>query len=459
MFKKEIFMKRRELLSKNFQNEVIIFIGNSESPTTYGDNCYDFIQDSTFLYYFGLNKADLIGVIDREESIIFGKEYTMDDIIWMGNQASYEKQSESVGCKFRDIDELEKYLEGKKILYLPQYRSENKEKLAKILKKDYFKINKESSKELIDKIVSQREIKSEEEIEEIEKAVNITRDMHFKAMEEVKAGMKVYELVTKLENEARKVNAKISFRTICTNRGQILHNELYNDMLKDGEIVLLDCGAKVESGYCGDMTTVFPVNGKFSDQQKEIYEILIKMFDRAVELIKPGVFYKAVHLEVCKVLAGELKKIGILNGDVDEIVKNGVHALFLPHGLGHMLGLDVHDMENFGEDNVGYDKEIQRSEQFGLSALRMAKRLKPGHVITVEPGIYFIPELIKKWKKEKKYIEYINYKKLEEYMNFSGMRYEGDFLVTLDGNRRLGKKMPKKYEEIEKKIKKYDKKL
>lgn len=457
MFKKESFIERRKKLKKEFKNEIVMFIGNSDSPTTYKDNCYDFIQDSSFLYYFGLNKPNLIGVINGEESIIFGKEYTIDDIIWMGNQISYKKQANSVGCEFKDIDEIEDYLKGKKVHYLPQYRAENIEKISKILKKDYFKVNEEFSKILINKIVSQREIKSEEEIKEIEKAVNITRNMHLIAMKEVRHGMKVYELVAKIENEVKKLNAKVSFKTICTNKGQVLHNELYNSILKDGDIVLLDCGAKVESGYCGDMTSMFPVSGKFSKKQKEIYEILIKMFDKAVELIKPKVFYKDIHLEVCRILIEEFKKKEIFIGDTKEIIKKGAYALFLPHGLGHMLGLDVHDMENFGEENVGYDKEIQRSTQFGLSALRMAKKLETGHVITVEPGIYFIPELIEKWRKEKKCIEHINYKKIEEYIDFGGMRYEGDFLITSDGSRRLGKKMLKKAEEIEKNMIKDDK--
>lgn len=315
-------------------------------------------------------------------------------------------------------------------------------------------VNEKFSKRLVDGIIEMRSLKRDYEIAELEKATNVTREMHLVAMKNVKVGMKGYELVALLEAVAKKYNATTSFHTICTTNGQILHNHFHGNIFKEGDIVLLDCGARLENGYCGDMTTVFPVSGRFDSRQKDIYSLLIEMFDRAEECTKPGVTNKSVHLEVCKVLVEGLIKRGIMRGSVDEIVDAGAHALFFPHGLGHMIGLDVHDMENFGENNVGYDNVTKREIQFGLKSLRMGKELKPGYVLTIEPGIYFIPELIKKWEKEGKFKEYINYEEVKKYLDFGGMRYEGDFLITENGNRRLGDKMPKydyKIEEILKK--------
>ncbi|WP_300363779.1 M24B family metallopeptidase, partial [Fusobacterium sp.] len=310
-------------------------------------------------------------------------------------------------------------------------------------------VNKFASEKLGYAVAEQRNIKTPEEIVEIEKAVDVTREMHLKAMEIAKPGMKEYEVVAEIEKVAKKYNYGLSFPTICTINGQILHNHNHSNTLKEGDLLLIDAGAKLENGYCGDMTTTIPVSGKFTERQKDLYNLLISMFDRASELIKPEITYKEIHLEVAKVLAKGMVERNILKGDIEEIVEKGVHALFMPHGLGHMMGLDVHDMENIGEVIVGYNGE-EKSKQFGLASLRLGRELEEDFVFTVEPGIYFIPELIKQWREENKFIEYINYDELEKYLDFGGMRYEGDFLVTKSGNRRLGKEMVKYPEEIEK---------
>ena len=331
---------------------------------------------------------------------------------------------------------------------LPQYRAETVIQLSKAFKINPFEFDKATSEKLIKAVVEQRNVKSELEIAEIEKAVNITRAMHLEAMKVVKAGMKEYEVVAALEAIASKYNASTSFHTIFTKNGQTLHNHYHGNTLQDGDLVVLDAGARNSEGYCGDMTTSFPVSGKFSEQQKDIYSLLIEMFEKAEELIKPNITYKEVHLEVCKVLAEGMKKRGLMKGDVEEAVKAGAHALFFPHGLGHMLGLDVHDMEGLGENYVGYDK-FPRDMQFGLKSLRLARELKPGYVFTVEPGIYFIPELVRRWKEANKFTEFLNYDKIEEFLSFGGMRYEGNFLITENGSRRLGDKMPKYFYEVE----------
>lgn len=463
MFDKNIYISRREKLKKLVGNGLILLIGNSESPMSYPGNAYDFIQDSTFLYYFGLNSPDLIGVIDIENNkeYIFGKEFTIDDIIWMGQQKTFKEKAEEVGVEnFLESEKLEGILEearAKKhfIHFTNQYRVENSLKISKLLHINIDDINKKFSEKLVSKIIEMRNIKQDYEIIELEKATNITREMHLTAMRNVKPGMKAFELVALLEAEAKKYNATTSFHTICTTNGQILHNHSHGNIFKEGDLVLLDCGARLENGYCGDMTTVFPVSGKFDSRQKDMYSLLIEMFNKAEEYAKPGVTNKSVHLEVCKVLANGMVKRGLMKGDVEEIVKAGAHALFFPHGLGHMIGLDVHDMENFGEDNVGYDNIVKRETQFGLKSLRMGKELIPGHVLTIEPGIYFIPELIERWRKERKFEEFINYEEVKKYLNFGGMRYEGDFLITENGNRRLGEKMPKYFDEIENILKKH----
>lgn len=462
MFDKDVYISRRKRLKELVGNGLVLIVGNSESPMSYADNSYNFIQDSTFLYYFGLNSPDLVGVmdVDSDEDYIFGKEFTMDDIIWMGQQRTFKERAKDVGIEnFVELEKMKEILKRDKdneriIHFTNQYRVENSLKISRLLGLSLNEVNEKFSKRLVDGIIEMRNLKRDYEIAELEKATNVTREMHLVAMKNVKVGMKGYELVALLEAVAKKYNATTSFHTICTTNGQILHNHFHGNIFKEGDIVLLDCGARLENGYCGDMTTVFPVSGRFDSRQKDIYSLLIEMFDRAEECTKPGVTNKSVHLEVCKVLVEGLIKRGIIRGSVDEIVDAGAHALFFPHGLGHMIGLDVHDMENFGENNVGYDNVTKREIQFGLKSLRMGKELKPGYVLTIEPGIYFIPELIKKWEKEGKFKEYINYEEVKKYLDFGGMRYEGDFLITENGNRRLGDKMPKYDYEIEEILKK-----
>lgn len=457
MFDKNIYISRREKLKELVGNGLILIMGNSELPMSYPDNAYNFIQDSSFLYYFGLNSPDLVGVIDidNNKDYIFGKEFTIDDIIWMGQQQTFKERAAEVGIEnFVELEELEKTLKNAKdkgqfIHFTNQYRLENSLKISKLLDLNLDDVNRKFSKKLVTEIIKMRELKKDYEVLELEKATNATREMHLTAMKNVKPEMKGYELVALLEAAAKKHNATTSFHTICTTNGQILHNHFHGNTLKEGDIVLLDCGARLENGYCGDMTTVFPVSGKFDSRQKDIYSLLIEMFNRAEECTKPKVTNSYVHLEVCKTLAKGLVERGIMEGDVEEIVSAGAHALFFPHGLGHMIGLDVHDMENFGEDNVGYDDTTKRATQFGLKSLRMGKELKPGHVLTIEPGIYFIPELIERWERENKFKEYINYEEVKKYLDFGGMRYEGDFLITENGNRRLGDKMPKYDYEVE----------
>lgn len=452
MFDKEIYIERRRKLKEELKSGVIIINGNLESARNYKGNDYPFEQDSNFLYYFGLNMPNLIGVIDleRDEEYIFGRDYTIDDIIWMGNQKLLKESVKDVGIEnFKEIDEIANFLKDyDNIMILPQCRGDSIIQLCEILDISKKELEEKVSIPLVKAVIKQRNKKKNEEIERIEEAVNITRKMHLEAMRVIKAGMKEYEVVSAIESIATKYNATPSFFTIFTKNGQILHNHNHSNTLENGDIVILDCGARTKDGYCGDMTTTIPVNGKFDERQKDLYSLLIEMFETAEKYALPNINYKDVHLKVWEVMAEGMVKRGFMRGNTKDLVEKGVCALFMPHGLGHMLGLDVHDMEGLGEDYVGYE-EFERSTQFGLKSLRLARKLKEGYVFTIEPGIYFIPELIKKWRDEKKFEDYLNYDMIEKYLDFGGMRYEGDFLIIKDGNRRLGEKMPKYYYEVE----------
>ena len=461
MFNKEIYVERRKKLKENFKDGIILIMGNDFSPLDCPDNTYPFIQDATFKYYFGIDHNGLIGMIDidKNKEIIFGNDFTMSDIIWMGKQKYLKDLAKDVGIEnFVEKEEIKKYLENRKnIRFTNQYRADNVMYLSSILNISPFEFNKYTSFDLVKAIIKQRNIKDRVEIQEIERAVDVTKEMHLAAMRNVKAGMKEYELVAEVEREPRKYNAYYSFQTILTKNGQILHNHNHSNVLKDGDLVLLDCGALSDEIYCGDMTTTFPVSGKFTERQKTIHNIVRDMFDKAKDLARAGITYKEVHLEVCKVLAENMKKLGLMKGNIEEAVGAGAHALFMPHGLGHMMGMTVHDMENFGEINVGYAEGEKKSTQFGLSSLRLAKKLEVGNVFTIEPGIYFIPDLFEKWKSEKLHQEFLNYDEIEKYMDFGGIRMERDILIQEDGTSRiLGDKFPRTANEIEEYMEKYN---
>ena len=461
MFNKEIYVERRKKLKENFKDGIILIMGNDFSPLDCPDNTYPFIQDATFKYYFGIDHNGLIGMIDidKNKEIIFGNDFTMSDIIWMGKQKYLKDLAKDVGIEnFVEKEEIKKYLENRKnIRFTNQYRADNVMYLSSILNISPFEFDKYTSFDLVKAIIKQRNIKDRVEIQEIERAVDVTKEMHLAAMRNVKAGMKEYELVAEVEREPRKYNAYYSFQTILTKNGQILHNHNHSNVLKDGDLVLLDCGALSDEIYCGDMTTTFPVSGKFTERQKTIHNIVRDMFDKAKDLARVGITYKEVHLEVCKVLAENMKKLGLMKGNIEGAVGAGAHTLFMPHGLGHMMGMTVHDMENFGEINVGYAEGEKKSTQFGLSSLRLAKKLEVGNVFTIEPGIYFIPDLFEKWKSEKLHQEFLNYDEIEKYMDFGGIRMERDILIQEDGTSRiLGDKFPRTANEIEEYMEKYN---
>lgn len=457
MFSKEIYQKRRKRLKEIINDGLVLLPGNDLVAMNYSDNHFHFRQDSSFLYYFGLDHPAMVGMMDIENDndFIFGKDPTMEDIIWSGDQPTLEELGNSVGANnTKEITDLKSVIEkaqhhNRRIHFLPVYQGDQKIKLADWLGIAVHEVEPRVSVELIKAIVSQRSVKSDEEIIELDKAVDITADMHLTAMKLAAEGKTEMELTGAIHSVAVSGGGELSFPIILTTNGQTLHNHYHGNTLKDGQLLLVDAGAEAVSRYVGDMTRTIPVSGTFTQKQKEIYQIVLNAQNSVIEKMKPGIRFLDVHLHACQIIAKGLMDLGLMKGDVDEAVAQGAHAVFMPHGLGHMMGLDVHDMESLGEDHVAYTDTIKRSDQFGLVSLRLGRELETGFVLTNEPGIYFIPKLIDKWRAQGLNSDFINFDKLEEYKNFGGVRIEEDFLITNDGCRRLGKPVPKTIEEVE----------
>lgn len=458
MFKAETYQSRRNGLRKYLNNGVLLFLGNTEASFNYPANTYKFRQDSSFSYFFGLNHPDFAGIIDLDEDreFIFGNDVDIDDIIWMGPQPSVKDQAEQVGVReTKPMSELDAYIKnahasGRKIHFLPPYRGETKITLSALTGINVSDLKKEASVELIKAVVNLRSIKSTEEIEIINKMVDVAGIMHTTAMKMAYPGIVEQEIAGTIEGIALAKAGPVSFPVILSINGQTLHNHYHGNTLTEGRMLVVDAGCESEEYlYSSDITRTVPVGGKFNHRQKEIYEIVLNANMKAIEAIKPGVPYREIHLLAARTIAEGLKALGLMKGDVNEAVEQGAHAMFFPHGLGHMLGLDVHDMESLGENFVGYNDEVRRSEQFGTAFLRLGRKLEPGFVLTVEPGIYFIPALIDQWKAEGKFTNFINYEIVESYKDFGGIRIEDDILVTDTGYRVLGKPIPKTVLEIE----------
>ena len=454
MFSKETYMARRATLKKAIGSGLLLFLGNDECGMNYLDNTYHFRQDSTFLYFFGLPYAGLSAIIDidNDREIIFGDELTIDAIVWMGTQPTLKEKSEAAGItEVRPFKESETYLKsaaakGQQIHYLPTYRAEHQIKLQQWL--GIAPGAEKPSVPFIMGVVNQRIYKSEEEIVEIEKACNVTAEMHLAAIRTVRPGLRESDIAAAVSAVAYANNYSLSFPTIATINGQTLHNHDHSHVIKPGDMLLLDAGAETEMGYAGDMSSTMPADKKFTTRQKEIYDIQVASHEAAVAALRPGVPFVDIYELSCKVIMEGLKDLGFVKGDPMEAVKAGAHAMFMPCGLGHMMGLDVHDMENLGEMYVGYNGQ-PKSTQFGRKSLRLGRKLEPGFVLTIEPGVYFIPELMDLWRKENKFTEFINYDKLFTYKDFSGIRNEEDYLITADGARRLGKRIPLHTDEVE----------
>ncbi len=442
MFNKDIYIERRNTLKKLVGEGIIVFFGNNESPCNYPANAYyPMRQDSSFLYYFGQRRDGLVGIIDVDNDIewLIGNDIDIEDIVWYGSVDSIADMAAQVGVEnTAPMAELKNIIARCKnnIHFLPPYRHDTILQMQK-LGLDF----SDSSLPLIKAVVKMRSTKSALEIAEIEKACAIGYEMHTTAMRVARPGLTEKYVGGLVDGVANSLGEKVSFATIFTQHGEIMHGTPSYNTLESGRLALCDAGAENAENYCSDHTRTFPVSGKFTQRQLDIYRIVEECHDYVLSVAKPGVRYKDVHFAVCRLMTERLKELGLMKGDVDEAVAAGAHAMFLPHGLGHMMGMDVHDMEGLGQIYVGFDEETRPNlEQFGTNCLRMGRRLQEGFVVTDEPGIYFIPALIDDWRAQGLHKNFLNYEMLETYKDFGGIRIEDDVLITADGCRFLGEK-------------------
>lgn len=449
MFSKDTYIRRRDELKKLVKDGLILIFGNNESPCNYPANAYyPFRQDSSFLYYFGQKRDGLVGIIDVDNNcdMLIGNDIDIEDIVWYGSVDSVADMARQVGIERTAsmahlqvlCDEAKK--QGRRIHFLPPYRHDIKIQIMDLLGIHPSKQKEAASMDLIMSVIKMRSVKEQQEIEELERAAVIGYKMHTTAMRLTRPGLTEKYIGGQVDGIAYSYGAMPSFATIFTQHGEIMHGNPKMSVLEDGKLALCDCGAETINHYCSDNTRTYPVNGKFTQRQLEIYSIVEDCHDYVLDVAKPGVKYMDVHFAVCRLMTERLKELGLMKGDTDEALRAGAHAMFLPHGLGHMMGMDVHDMEGFDQRYVGFDEETRPNlEQFGTNALRMGRRLEKGFVVTDEPGIYFIPDLIDDWKANGHCKDFLCFDKIEQYKDFGGIRIEDDVLITDDGCRFIGK--------------------
>ena len=448
MFDKNTYIRRRAELKKLVGKGIIVLFGNNEAPYNYPANTYaPMRQDSAFLYFFGQHRDGLVGVIDidNDEEWLFGDDIDVEDIVWMGFTPSVSDLAVEVGItKTAPMKELEKMVKVQsskfKVHFLPPYRHDTKIQIMDLLGIHPSKQKEAASLDLIKAVVKMRSTKEPQEIAAIDRACDIGYAMHTTAQRLIKSGVTERFVAGQVDGIARSLSQGNSFATIFSQHGEIMHGSPSEAKLEAGRLVICDAGCEVDD-YCSDHTRTMPVSGQFTQRQLELYKIVEECHDYVLEVAKPGVRYMDVHFAVCRMMTERLKELGLMKGDTDEAVRAGAHAMFLPHGLGHMMGMDVHDMEGLGQIYVGFDDETRPNlEQFGTNCLRMGRKLEEGFVVTDEPGIYFIPALIDEWKAKKHCEEFLCFDKLETYKDFGGIRIEDDVLITKDGCRFLGEK-------------------
>lgn len=459
MFSKDTYISRRAQLKQLVKDGIIIFFGNNEAPANYPANAYSpFRQDSSFLYYFGQHRDGLVGVIDvdNDKETLIGDDIDIEDIVWFGAVDSVSALAAQAGvansAPMKELKSIcaEALKQKRRIHFLPPYRHDTKIQIMDLLGIHPGQQKEAASLCLIQAVVKMRSVKEPQEIEAIERACSVAYRMHTTAMKLVKPGTTERYIAGQIDGIARSLAQGNSFATIFSQHGEIMHGNPSGAKLQDGRLVLCDAGCELDD-YCSDNTRTMPVNGKFTQRQLEIYSIVEACHDYVLEVAKPGVKYADVHFAVCRMMTDRLKELGLMKGDTEEAVRAGAHAMFLPHGLGHMMGMDVHDMEGLGQVYVGFDEETRPNmEQFGTNCLRMGRRLEEGFVVTDEPGIYFIPALIDDWRQSGHCAEFLNFDLLEQYKDFGGIRIEDDVLITKDGCRFLGKeRIPYHPEDVE----------
>ena len=450
LFDKQTYIERRRVLTRRINSGIILFMGNNLSPMNYPNNTYKFRQDSSFLYYFGLHREGLVGVIDADEGreYLLGDDIDIEDIVWYGSVESVADLAAQTGiANSAPMAQLKVLVDktiaqGRKVHFLPPYRHDLMIQLMDLTGIHPSQQASAASVELIKAVVDQRAVKSPEEIQEIERACAISYEMHTTAMRMCRPGVTEQEIAGRIDGIASSRGCISSFPTILTMHGEIMHGNPSPRPLEAGRMMLCDAGAETNENYCSDNTRTTPVSGRFDARQREIYDIVEKCHDYAMSMAKPGVKWWDVHMGVCAMITDRLKDLGLMKGNTEDAVQAGAHAMFLPCGLGHMMGMDVHDMEGLGQTYVGFDDEVRpRLDQFGTKYLRCGRRLQEGFVMTDEPGIYFIPDLIDDWRAKGIHKDFINFDRLEPYRDFGGIRIENDILITSDGCRILGKEV------------------
>ncbi len=458
LFSKSTYVERRNELKKLVGSGLIVLFGNNDSPANYPSNTYKFRQDSSFLYYFGLHRNGLVGVIDvdNDREYLVGDEIDIEDIVWYGSVTSVAEMAEMTGvARTAAMRELPAIVEsakaqGEEVHFLPPYRFDNQIQIMDLLGIHPSQQKAAASLKLIAAVVKMRTTKTEEEIAELERAAEIGYEMHTTAMRLCRPGITEQYIGGMVDGIANAYGCMVSFQTIATQHGEVMHGNPSTAKLEAGRLMLVDAGAETNENYCSDNTRTTPVSGVFTQKQKDIYNIVVECHDHVLEVAKPGVKWWDVHFAVCRIITERLQQLGLMKGDVEESLKAGVHAMFLPHGLGHSMGMDVHDMEGLGQVYVGFDNEVRPSTQFGTNALRFGRRLQKGFVVTDEPGIYFIPALIDDWKKNGTNAQFLNFDKIDEYRDFGGIRIEDDVLITDEGCRFIGsKRIPYHVEDVE----------
>ncbi len=457
MFDATIYSARRARLQQEFKHGLLLFIGNNDSPMNYTDNTYHFRQDSSFLYYWGLNDPELSAIIDVDAGTqtVYGDDFTIDDIVWRGPQPTIAERAAKAGVTSTGTrDELGAALDqavrqGRRIHYLPQYRHDNVLAITYLVGIRPRMVNPHASTALVKAVVAQRAYKAPEEIREIETALDLAHDMHVLAMKIARPGMYEREVAGAMAGLVESRGSQLAFPIIFSVHGETLHNHSHENLMQAGQMAVNDSGAESLLHYASDITRTIPIGGKFVGPQRDLYQAVLGAHKKALAAAKPGIKWMDVHLLACRSLAEDLKAIGCMKGDLDAAVREGAHAMFFQCGLGHMMGFDVHDMEGLGEQHVGYDHTVTRSTQFGLKSLRMGRALEPGFVMTVEPGIYMIPTLMDKWRAEGRFIDFLNYDVIDKFRGFGGIRVEDDVVITETGCRVLGRPIPIEMGDVE----------
>ncbi len=460
MFAPHLYLQRRRALMQQLsttERGLVLLPGHDDSPMNYADNAYPFRQDSTFLYYAGLAQPGLALLLDLErgDATLFADDADLDHQVWTGALPTAAERAAAAGIEHHaPRAALAGRLQaarsgGRPVHFLPAYRAETRLALAELLAAPPTALDELASAPLVQAVVAQRAVKSPEEIAEMEDALAVTREMHLLALQRSRPGVVEQEVVGAMEALALARGRRMAYPSIFSSRGEILHNHDHSVRLQGGEIIVNDSGSESARGYASDITRVIPVGGRFEGLRAEAYDLVLSAQLQAIAAIRPGVPYRDIHLLACRVLAQGMKDLGFLRGDPAEAVAAGAHALFMPHGVGHMIGLDVHDMEGLGEDHVGYGEGFVRDTRFGFKSLRLARPLREGWVVTVEPGLYINPLLTARWKAERRHEGFIDYAMFERHAGLGGIRIEDDVLVTAQGARVLGPAIPKARAEVE----------